>query len=103
MVQNNEKVSKSSRIKFRLRDVAKALNTINEQFDEKVKSVTSKFLIKDSDPSAILKSKVDKMLKLNKIMLNTTESDLKEINAKNAKLSHLPRFPKKQANSMSVT
>jgi hypothetical protein len=48
-----------------------------------------------SDPSTILKNKVDKMLKLNEIMLNTTDSDLKDINAKNAKLSSLPTFRKK--------
>ena len=95
MVQNTGNLPRSSRIKFRLKDVASALDTINEQFDEKEKPITSKFLIKDSDPSAILKNKVDKMLKLNEIMLNTTDSDLKDINVKNAKLSSLPTFRKK--------
>jgi hypothetical protein len=36
-------------------------------------------------------------------MLNTKDSDLKEINAQNAKLSFLPKFPKKLANLMSAT
>ena len=95
MVQNTGNLPRSSRIKFRIKDVANALDTINERFDEKEKPITSKFLIKDSDPSTILKNKVDKMLKLNEIMLNTTDSDLKDINAKNAKLSSLPTFRKK--------
>jgi|LakMenE01Jun11ns_1017448.scaffolds.fasta_scaffold8833558_1 hypothetical protein len=95
MVQNTGNLPRSSRIKFRIKDVANALDTINEHFDEKEKPITSKFLIKDSDPSTILKNKVDKMLKLNEIMLNTTDSDLKDINAKNAKLSSLPTFRKK--------
>ena len=48
-----KKTMKSSRIKFRVEDVANYLKVINSQFDDK-DIPKSKFLLKDSDPNGTL-------------------------------------------------